>query len=153
MGVVPISNDQLGRPVQAKLPLDARLIADFNQFAVGQPVQQQHPAPGWAAAGDAGRPGELPAAVLRSARHRAARTAGGVRRHPEPGTAARGGGDVVVLRQPCRLVAAGAVPGELRCAAREGPRGGAGRERPGDRVDGTAGRPAAQAAAGAGPQR
>ena len=31
MGVVPISNDQLGRPVQAKLPLDARLIADFNQ--------------------------------------------------------------------------------------------------------------------------
>ena len=31
MDVVPIGNDQLGRPVQAKVPLDARLIADFNQ--------------------------------------------------------------------------------------------------------------------------
>ena len=32
MDVVPIGNDQLGRPVQAKVPLDARLIADFNQI-------------------------------------------------------------------------------------------------------------------------
>ncbi|MGB3392548.1 MAG: cellulose biosynthesis cyclic di-GMP-binding regulatory protein BcsB [Stenotrophomonas sp.] len=31
MGVVNIGDEQLGKPVQAKLPLDARLIADFNQ--------------------------------------------------------------------------------------------------------------------------
>ncbi|WP_434030479.1 cellulose biosynthesis cyclic di-GMP-binding regulatory protein BcsB [[Pseudomonas] boreopolis] len=31
MDVVPIAGDQLGRPVQANVPLDARLIADFNQ--------------------------------------------------------------------------------------------------------------------------
>ena len=30
-GVVAIGNDQLGKPVQAKVPLDARLIGDFNQ--------------------------------------------------------------------------------------------------------------------------
>lgn len=34
MGVLPISREQLGKPVQAKLPLDARLIADFNQLRV-----------------------------------------------------------------------------------------------------------------------
>ena len=31
MNVLPIGNDQLGKPVQAKVPLDARLITDFNQ--------------------------------------------------------------------------------------------------------------------------
>lgn len=34
MGVLPIGRDQLGKPVQVKLPLDARLIADFNQLRV-----------------------------------------------------------------------------------------------------------------------
>ena len=34
MGVLPITRDQLGKPVQAKLPLDARLISDFNQIRV-----------------------------------------------------------------------------------------------------------------------
>lgn len=34
MGVLPISREQLGKPVQTKLPLDARLIADFNQLRV-----------------------------------------------------------------------------------------------------------------------
>ncbi len=31
MGVVPVSREQLGRPSQARLPLDARLVADFNR--------------------------------------------------------------------------------------------------------------------------
>ena len=34
MGVVPIGKDQLGKPSQVRLPLDARLISDFNQLRI-----------------------------------------------------------------------------------------------------------------------